>query len=135
VLCSREGGNGKKSWEDIQSAGIDMAYHVVVYPLVEEDKLSAIYINVESTVLKDFVTGAKSAEGIELAERKYISAIYFHTLFLFATTKSRKYDLQRTEGDSRTDIDLADYVSDLFSSSYGQFLLNFDTSDLIDAIG
>jgi len=134
VLCSRAGGNGKKSWEDIQSAGIDMAYNVVVYPLVEEDKLSAIYINIESTVLKDFVSGAKSAEGIELAERKYISAIYFHTLFLFATTKSRKYDLQRTEGDNRTDIDLADYVSDLFSSSYGQFLLNFDTSDLIDAI-
>lgn len=135
ILCSRDGGDGKRTWEDIQGAGIEMGYNVVVYPLVDDEKLSVIYINVDSSVLKDFVGKAKSSDAIELAERRYISAIYFHTLFLFATTKSRKYDMQRTEGDTRAEVDLADYVSDLFSSSYGQFLLNFDTSDLIDAIG
>src|SRR3546814_14631436 len=74
-----------------------MGYDVVVYPLVEDDKLSRIYVNVDSKVLKDFNSGAKSSEAVEMAERRYISAVYFHTLFLFATTKSRKYDLRRGE--------------------------------------
>lgn len=137
ILCSREGGEDRKSWDDIQTAGVEMDYDVVVYPYVEDDKLSSIYINIDSRVLKDFIASARSAEAIELAERRYISAIYFHTLFLFATTKARKYELQKEEdeGEPRSSVDLADYVSDLFSSSYGQFLLNFDASDLIDAIG
>ncbi len=113
-----------------------MGYDVVVYPLVEDDKLSRIYVNVDSKVLKDFNSGAKSSEAAEMAERRYISAVYFHTLFLFATTKSRKYDLRRgDEGDKDgSEVDLADYVSDLFSSSYAQFLLNFDTTDMLEAI-
>lgn len=134
VLCSRAGGEGSKSWEEINEGGVEMNHGVVVYPFVEEEKLSRIYVNIDSSVLRDFVSGAKSSEAIELAERRYISAIYFHTLFLFATTKSRKYDLRRGDGVGGEDVDLADYVSDLFSSSYAQFLLNFDTTDLIDAI-
>ncbi len=136
VLCSKEGGEGLKSWEEINEGGVEMGYDVVVYPLVEDDKLSRIYVNVDSKVLKDFNSGAKSSEAVEMAERRYISAVYFHTLFLFATTKSRKYDLRRgDEGDKDgSEVDLADYVSDLFSSSYAQFLLNFDTTDMLEAI-
>ncbi len=134
VLCSREGGAGLKSWEEINEGGVEMGYGVVVHPFVDEDKLARIYVNMDSSVLKDFVAGARSAEAKELAERRYISAVYFHTLFLFATTKSRKYELSRGDGTGKEDIDLADYVSDLFSSSYAQFLLNFDTKDLIDAV-
>ncbi len=135
VLCSRSGGNGMKSWDEIAEAGVDMDYRTVVYPFVDEDKLSRIYINVDSAVLKEFNGSARSAEAIELAERRYISAVYFHTLFLFATTKSRKYEVQRNEGERREEVELADYVSDLFSSTYAQFLLSFDTGDLVDAIG
>ena len=135
VLCSRDGGPGIKSWEEIGQAGVQMDYEVVVYPFVDEDKLSRIYVNVDSKVLKTFNSGAKSADAVELAERRYISAVYFHTLFLFATTKSRQYGLRREEGDTSEDVDLADYVSDLFNSSYAQFLLNFDTSDLLEAMG
>ena len=81
--------------------------------------------------------GFATPEAVELAERRYISAVYFHTLFLFATTKSRKYGMRRDgeNGAEGTDVDVADYVSDLFNSSYAQFLLNFDTADLIDAVG
>lgn len=134
ILCSREGGPGLKSWEEINEAGIDMSYDEVVFPFVDEDKLARIYVNVDSRVLKDFNSGSKSPEAVELAERRYISAVYFHTLFLFATTKSRRYDLRRGDGSSEVDVDLAEYVSDLFRSSYAQFLLNFDTADLLEAV-
>jgi len=134
VLCSREGGEGRKSWNDLQDAGVEMDHDVVVQPFVDEDKLARIYINVDSSVLKNFNRTAKSTEAIELAERRYVSAIYFHTLFLFATTKSRKYALQRGDGEAPEDIEVAEYIADLFSSSYAQFLLSFDTADLIDAI-
>lgn len=134
VLCSKDGGEGRKSWDEIAEAGVDMGYEVVVYPFVDDDKLARIYVNVDSRVLKDFNGGAKSPEAVEIAERRYISAVYFHTLFLFATTKSRKYDLRRGEGETATDVEIAEYVSDLFSSSYAQFLLNFDTADLLEAI-
>lgn len=135
VLCSRSGGEGMRSWEEIAQAGIDMDYKTVVYPFVDEDKLSRIYVNVDSSVLKDFNGNSRSAEGVELSERRYISSVYFHTLFIFATTKSRKYELQRHDDERHEAIDLSDYVSDLFSSSYAQFLLSFDTRDLVDAIG
>ena len=135
VLCSREGGEGRKSWNDLQDAGMEMDHSVVVQPFVDEDKLSRIYINVDSSVLKDFNRAAKSTEAIELTERRYVSTVYFHTLFLFATTKSRKYALQRGDGETPVDVEVAEYIADLFSSSYAQFLLSFNTADLIDAIG
>jgi hypothetical protein len=134
VLCSREGGDGRKSWDDVNEAGVEMDYGVVVKPILDGDKLSSIYINVDSAVLRDFKSGAKSSEASELAERRYVTAVYFHTLFIFATTKSRKYDLQQGEGESRKEVEVADYIADLFSSSYAEFLLNFDTADLVDAL-
>ena len=135
VLCSKEGGDGIKSWDEIEASGVEMGYSEVVYPTLDEDKLSQIIVNIDSKVLKDFRGGAKSTEASELAERRYISAVYFHTLFLFATTKSRSYELTKGDEHSRSDVQLADYVSDLFKSSYAQFLLNFDTADLLDALG
>lgn len=135
ILCSKDGTGGKVSWDAAGAAGVDMGFDVVVFPLVDDDKLASIYVNVDSRVLRDFKAGAKSAEAAEIAERRYISAIYFHTLFLFATTKSKKYDLRQGEAGHEKDVDLAEYVSDLFSSSYAQFLLNFDTADLLEAIG
>lgn len=86
-------------------------------------------------MLKDFMRSARSAEAVELAERRFVSTIYFHTLFLFAATKSRRYALQRSEGDDSVDVEVADYVADLFGSAYAQFLLTFDTADLVDALG
>lgn len=135
ILCSREGGEGMKTWEDLNAAGVEMDYRIVVQPEVEDEQLSRIYVNVDSTVLKDFKSNAKSPEASELAERRYITAVYFHTLFIFATTKSRKYELQQGDTGSLQQVELADYVQDLFSSAYAQFLLSFETADLIEAIG
>ena len=68
-----------------------------------------------------------------MTERRYVSAVYFHMLFLFATTKSGRYGIVKEQGESEG-VELADYLSDLFSTSYAQFLLNFDTADLLEAI-
>lgn len=133
VLCSHAGGEGTKSWAEIEAAGIDMDFGTVVFPLVDDDKLAAIYINVDSTVLKDFRGSARSADSSELIERRYISAVYFHMLFLYATTKSRKYAVMK-DHESGEPVELAEYLSDLFSASYAQFLLSFDTADLIEAM-
>lgn len=134
VLCSRDGGPGLKSWEEIADAGIEMSYETVVYPFVEDGKLSRICVNVDSKVLKDFNSSVRSSEAVELAERRYISSVYFHTLFLFATTKSRRYDIHRKDGETSRDVDVSEYISDLFSASYAQFLLNFDTADLLETM-
>jgi hypothetical protein len=134
VLCSKEGGAGLKSWDEINEAGVEMSHETVVFPFEDDDKLSRIYVNMDSKILKNFNVAARSSEAVELAERRYISSVYFHTLFLFATMKSRKYELKRSDGPESGEVELAEYVSDLFSSSYAQFLLNFDTTDLIDAV-
>ena len=134
VLCSKAGGEGRKSWEDIAEAGIEMDYDVVVWPFVDEDKLARLYVNVDSRVLKDFLSTAKSSEGVEFAERRYVSAVYFHALFLYATTRSRNYDLRRQDRGLDEPVEVAEYISDVFSSSYAQFLLNFEAASLIDAL-
>lgn len=134
ILCSQAGGDQKKSWDEIAAAGIDMDYQTVVYPLVEDDKLAQIYINLDSTVLRDFNSGARSSEAVEIAERRYISAVYFHALFLFAATKAKHYEVQREQGGQREDVLLSDFMADVFSASYAQFLLSFDTSDILAAV-
>ncbi len=134
VLCSKEGDAEHKSWDEIQEAGVEMNHETVVFPFEDDGKLSRIYVNMDSRILKNFNTSARSSEAVELAERRYISSVYLHTLFLFATMRSRKYELRRNDDQSDGEVELAEYVSDLFSSSYAQFLLNFDTANLIDAV-
>lgn len=112
-----------------------MGNGTVVIPFAEEgDKLSHVFINIDSTVLRDFNAKAKSEEAIELGRNRYISAVYFHTLFLFSITKSRNYEISR--GTEKADaVEVTEYISDLFNSSYAQFLLNFETGDLVEALG
>jgi len=70
-----------------------------------------------------------------VAEKRYFSAVYFHTLFLFAITKNRKYSMQRESNDTDdVSVDITEYISDLFTNSYAQFLLSFDTQELISAL-
>ena len=63
----------------------------------------------------------------QLANRKYIASVYFHTLFLYTITKNLKYKfMQQTDtGDSEAELD--DYLKDLFESHYAEFILNFGT--------
>ena len=135
VLCSQDGRDGTTSWEQLSESGQEMGNGTVVVPFAEDgDKLSHVFINLDSAVLREFNAKARSGEAIELGRNRYISAVYFHTLFLFSITKSRNYELSRG-GDRPVPVDLAEYISDLFNASYAQFLLNFETGDLVEALG
>ncbi len=49
-----------KTWSEIEGAGISMDWEVVMYPLVDEStQLTAVYINMDSRVLRNF----KSKQG------------------------------------------------------------------------
>ena len=123
------------TWEKLDENGIDMSHETVVHPLADEDGLGSVYINMDSTALLNYRSGLKTEEAISVAEKRYFSAVYFHTLFLFAITKNRKYSLHREADDADgIAIELTDYLSDLFTNSYAQFLLSFDTQELISAL-
>lgn len=125
------------TWEKFANAtGADMDYGTVMHPLIEGDVLQTIYVNMDASVLKDNKKKLSSLEQLQVADRRYISAIYFHTLFLYAINKQRGYQVAKSDKDNNvTDVELTDYLKDVFSSSYAAFLINFGMSELIDALG
>ena len=123
---------GFVSWEDCGNGGIEMDYSTVVHPVVTGEQLEAIYINMDSHVLKSHKGRIKSIteEQIKLADKKYISSVYFHTLFLFALAKSKNYSVKQGENEK----DITDFLKDIFSSAYSEFLLNFGTEQLMASL-
>ncbi len=120
-----------KTWEQLEDlTGQVMDFHQILHPYVEDGKLETIFINMDSHVLKTHKSSLKTPEQLELADKKYISSVYFHALFLFMITKNRGIEV-RKENES---MEISDYIRDLFSNSYGDFLLNFGTTDLSDTL-
>ena len=73
----------------------------------------------DSSALLDYRGKLKSPEAITVAEKRYFSAVYFHTLFLYAITKNRQYQIHKdTENGPGEDVDVTDYISDLFRFAY-----------------
>src|SRR5439155_22974973 len=110
-----------------------MDFEDVMHPLVNGDgNLEKIFINMDSAVLRNYFSkqSGLSVENKELAEKKYISSVYFHTIFLFSITKNRKYELKC----DNKEVDLGDYLKDVFSSYYGEFLLNFGSEQLMASL-
>lgn len=123
------------TWEKLDESGIDMSHETVVHPLADENSLSAVYVNMDSAALLNYRSGLKTPEAITVAEKRYFSAVYFHTLFLFAITRNRKYLIQREAEDTDSvSVEITEYISDLFTNAYAQFLLSFDTQELISAL-
>lgn len=129
----------RMTWERLsEQAAIDMDFGTVIHPQLEGDVLETIYINMDSSVLKNYKSGIRNltVEQNQLADRRYISSVYFHTLFLYVINRQRQYGISRTrENQEPEEIDLADYLKDLFSSHYAAFLMNFGMGELVDALG
>lgn len=138
ILVCKDEKEGHISWEKVNDAGVEMDYEVVMHPLANNDGLEKIYINMDSHVLKGFKSRYKSPndEQLETADKKYISSVYFHTLFLYSITKNRKYRIYQTNEGRESEIDLSSYLQDLFKSYYSEFLLNFGgMAEIMEGIG
>ncbi len=77
--------------EKLGESGITMDYETVMHPLLDGDMLDKIYINMDSSVLKNYKSKLKNVttEQNELADKRYISALYCHTL-VFVYHKQKK---------------------------------------------
>lgn len=131
-------GENTITWEKVGiSAGEEMNYDTVVYPMEEGEKLERIYINMDSTVLKNFKSKTRNPneEQLEVANRKYIADVYFHTLFLYTITKNRKYKFIQERDIPDVPVELNEYLKDLFENQYAAFLLNFDTDEIMQLVG
>ncbi|MCK4764942.1 MAG: hypothetical protein KAW12_22270 [Candidatus Aminicenantes bacterium] len=125
----------RMTWEKFgEHVGEQMEYNSIVYPLAEGDTLTDIYINMDSTVLKNYKSGLKSEVQFDAAEKRYITTVYFHTLFLYTISKNRKYSIKQTVDGQDQDKDIVDYIKDIFENYYSQFLLNFEMGALIDSL-
>lgn len=133
ALVYKEESRGQMTWEMLEAQGVEIDHSVVMHPLVVGDALTNIYVNMDSTVLLSYRSKLSTEEAISVAERRYISAVYFHTLFLYMITRNRKYEIVRHRDTEQDDepVDLSEYLKDLFKSYYAEFLLNFEMTELM----
>jgi len=134
ILVYKEEKEGALTWEKLEESSIEMGYGTVMSPLVTGDDLEKVYINMDSTVLKNFKSKFKNESQLEVADKKYISSVYFHTLFLYTITKKKQYEIiQIIEGQEQS-VDIGSYLKDLFDSFYSEFILSFGSLDLIKSL-
>ena len=126
------------TWEKLEGQSVSMEHPTIMHPMVEDEKLERIYINMDSTVLKNFKSKTRNPneEQLKLADQKYITSVYLHTLFLYTVTKNRKYKVvrERESGDLDDGVDLSEYLKDLFESHYAEFVLNFGSDSLMQLL-
>lgn len=124
------------SWDSVENAtGLSVDYGTVMIPEAEGDMLNRIFINMDSSVLKNFKSKEKNInqDQKEFANRKYYTSVYFHTLFLYTISKNRGYEIkQKIEGkDELEHVDLGQYLKDLFDHYYSTFILNFGGMEMM----
>lgn len=134
ILVYKDAKEGAKTFDDLESVSISMDYPNIMHPHIDNDKLDKIFINMDSNVLKSYKSKYRAEKQLLMADNKYITSVYFHTLMLYAITKQKKYSFNRIENGQVIEADLADYLKDIFESHYSNFLLNFGTSELMQSL-
>lgn len=122
------------TWDRLQDANVEMDFDSVMHPMAEGDLLERIYINMDSNVLKNYKSKFRSEEQHSVADKRYITSVYFHSLFLYTITKKRKYIIRQAKEDQTIDVDITDYMKDLFETYYSSFLLNFEMAELMESL-
>lgn len=136
-----EGSENSVEWESVElRTNEQVDYKTVMVPEVEGDALKSIFINMDSSVLKNYKSDIKNInqEQKDLADKKYYTSVYFHTLFLYTITKNRGYQItqKNKETDREEDIDVGTYLKDLFDNYYSIFILNFGgMEEMMSGIG
>ena len=63
------------------------------------------------------------------------SAVVFAPVMNTPINRQRGYQIVKSDKDANaTDVDLTDYLRDLFASNYGAFLLSFGMGDLLETL-
>ena len=124
----------RNEWDNLEQQGISMGHTTVMYPVGEGDKLETIYINLDSSMFLNHRSKLKNEEQIVIAQKKYLASVYFHTLFLYVITKRKNYSLHIDKNGKQEEISIDEYIRDVFDSYYGDFLLNFGTESLMNAL-
>ncbi len=125
--------NDLATWEEVEEAtGQEMNYDEVLCLGLSGEVLEKIYVNMDSNVLKSFKSKNRTpnTEQVELANKKYFTSVYFHTLFLYTITLNRKFKISKDDEDG----DIGTYLKDVFSNFYATFILNFGSDVLMDSI-
>ena len=128
--------NGEITWEQFEETGETMDHATVMYPMVNGEKLESIYINMDSTVLKNFKTKTRnpSQEQLNIADQRYIASVYSHTLFLYSITKAHKYEIVQEENGRDSDVELGTYLKNLFDSYYAEFIVSFGFDEIMQLL-
>ena len=124
---------GKTMWADV--GHVDFDYDKVMCPLIDNDKLEKIYINMDSTVFLNHKSKLKNANEnqITVLRNRYLSSVYFHSLFLYMVNKNEGIEILKKNGQDNSDsIELSDYLMEIFDSPYSEFLLNFEVAALME---
>ena len=135
ILTYREQKDNTVTWEEVAVAtGQEIDHSTVMYPMVNDKKLEKIYINMDSTVFMNFKPKNPNEQQLELSSRRYISSVYFHTLFLYSISKNRKYKFIQQEADEESEVEIDVYLKDLFDSHYAAFILSFGADAMMQAL-
>jgi len=134
ILVYKEARDGAKSFDDLEENNISMDYPNIMHPQIENDKLDKIFINMDSSVLKSYKSRYRAEKQLLMADKKYITSVYFHTLMLYAITKQKKYTFSKSENGENVPSDLTEYLKDIFESHYSSFLLSFGMGELMQSL-
>ncbi|GHB82822.1 hypothetical protein [Persicitalea jodogahamensis] len=121
-----------------ENAPEEMNHNKVMYPMASGDLLESIYINMDSSVLKSYLSKYKTTEQIEVANRKYYTSVFFHVLFLYTISRNRKYEFSLPTDEKRQqgqETELSAYLMDIFDNHYTSFILNFGMNDIMEGLG
>lgn len=124
----------EEEWANLEAAGISMDYSTVMSPMANDNVLETIYINLDSSVFLNYRSKLKSEDQLQVAEKRYLASVYFHTLFLYMITKKRNYKISIPKDGNDDEISIDDYLRDVFDSYYSDFLLNFGMEQLINSL-
>ena len=105
-----------------------------MWPSAEGDTLEKIVINLDSNVYLKFRNKQKSEDQIKIAEKRYISAVYFHAVFLYMIIKKKNYRLEVTRDGNEEEKTVDEFIRDLFDGFYSEFLLNFGMEQLMNSL-
>jgi hypothetical protein len=136
VLLYKDGREGVKTWSDLEASGISFDdTEIMATDTNDKDELETIFINMDSSLLRSYKSKLDSDEALQVADNKYISQVYFHTLFLYSILKQKKMRFSLEDQQGEKAIEVEEVLRDLFKSSYCEFLLRFGgTEELIAAI-